>query len=430
MFGYHGGRRWSSAHEGLGTSGGTSEPNRVCRPMSPHLAEPVRTDRSLPLLYWLALALFVAYLCIAAALPVVPVFVTARLGYGNGLAGLAVGIAFASTVLTRGLAGRIADARGSRRCMVLGLLAYAAAGLACCGAAWPGLAAPAAYAVLLAGRLLLGLGESLATVGLIAWCFGVTGPHRSGLVFAVVGMALYAALAVGSPVGVALFERAGFAGAMAACTAAPLLALLMVLPVGAVPVHAGERPSFWRIVGRIWEPGLALALQGVGSAAIGAFVTLTFLSRGWPHAGLGLTCFGGTFVLVRVLAGHLPDRVGSTPVALASMAAEAAGQFLLWRAPNPAVALAGAVLTGLGCSLMFPAMGIEVVRRVAPHLRGTAAGGLAMFQDLALGATGPVTGALADRLGYGTVFLAGGLAAGLSFLVVVAIARSGRRRAA
>lgn len=55
------------------------------------LAERVRKDRSLPLLYWLALALFVAYLCIAMALPVVPVFVTVRLGYGNGLAGLAVG---------------------------------------------------------------------------------------------------------------------------------------------------------------------------------------------------------------------------------------------------------------------------------------------------------------------------------------------------
>ncbi len=399
--------------------------------MSPDLAGPVRTDRRvLLLLYWLAVALFVAYLCIAAAVPVVPVFVTARLGYGNGLAGLAVGIAFASTILTRALAGRIADTRGSRDCMIWGLLAYAAAGLVCCGADWPGWPAPAAYAILVAGRLLLGLGESLATVGLIAWCFGVTGPHRSGLVFAVVGMALYAALAVGSPIAVALFERAGFAGVMAACTVAPILALLMVSPVGAVPVAQGARPSFWRIVGRIWQPGLALTLQGVGSAAVGAFVTLVFLSRGWPHAGLGLTCFGGAFVLVRVLGGHLPDRVGSIPVALASMAVEAAGQFLLWQAPGPLLALAGAALTGVGCSLMFPAMGIEVVRRVPAHLRGTAAGGLAMFQDLALGATGPVTGALADRLGYDAVFLAGGLAACLSVLVVLAIPRNSRRRAA
>ena len=125
--------------------------------MSPQLAVPVRTDRSTLLLYWLALALFVAYLGIAMALPVVPVFVTARLPYGNGLAGIAVGIAFASTILTRGMAGRIADSRGSRRCMVLGLLTYASAGLVCCLAGSPGCPAPAAYAILLAGRLLLGL---------------------------------------------------------------------------------------------------------------------------------------------------------------------------------------------------------------------------------------------------------------------------------
>ncbi len=398
--------------------------------MSSHLAKSARTDRGVLLLYWLASALFVAYLCIAVALPVVPVFVTARLGYGNGWAGAAVGIAFASTILTRGMAGRIADAQGSRRCMVLGLLAYSVAGLVCGGAGWPGWSAPAAYAVLLAGRLLLGLGESLATVGLIAWCFGVTGPQRSGLVFAVVGMALYAAFAAGSPAGVALFEWVGFAGTMAVCAILPLVALVMVLPVAAVPVVSGERLPFWRIVSRIWQPGMALTLQGVGYAAIGSFMTLMFLSRGWPYAGLGLTCFGGAFVLVRVLAGSLPDRVGSIPVALASMAVEGMGQFLLWQAPNPAVALAGAVLTGLGCSLMFPAMGREVVRRTPAHLRGTAAGGLAMFQDLALGATGPVTGVIADRLGYGTVFLAGGLAAGLSLLVVISIARGDPRPAA
>ena len=388
---------------------------------------PVQSDRGLRHLYWLSLALFVAYLCIAIALPVVSVFVTAQLGYSNGLAGLAVGIAFASTILTRGMAGRIADGRGSRYCMLRGLWIYTAAGLVCCSAGWTGFPAPVAYLVLVAGRLLLGVGESLVVVGAIAWCFGVTGPQRSGLVFALVGMALYAAFAIGSPVGVALFEQAGFAATMAACTAVPLVALLMVLPVAPVPVHGGERPSFLRILGRIAWPGAALAFQGVGSATIGAFVVLMFLSRGWPHAGLGLTCFGAAFVLVRIVAGQLPDRVGSIPVALVSMAVETAGQFLLWGAPSPVVALIGAVLTGLGCSLMFPAMGIEVVRRVPPHLRGTAAGGLAMFQDLAFGFTGPVTGVLADRFGYEVVFLVGGLAAGMSFLVVVGMARAARR---
>ncbi|MGU3287900.1 arabinose transporter [Methylobacterium mesophilicum] len=390
---------------------------------SPELVVSALPDRSLRCLYRLSLALFVGYLCIAMALPVVSVFVTARLGYGNGLAGVAVGIAFASTIVTRGMAGHVADGRGSRYCMLRGLVIYIAASLISAAAGWPGFPAPVAYVVLLAGRLLLGVGESFVVVGAISWCFGVTGLQRSGLVFGVVGMALYAAFAVGSPVGVALFEHAGFVGTMAACMVAPLIALLMALPVAPVPIHPGERPSFLRIVGRISGPGAALALQGVGSAAIGAFVALMFLDRGWPYAGLGLTCFGGAFVLARIVAGHLPDRVGSIPVALGSMAVEAVGQFLLSAAPNPVVALAGAVLTGLGCSLMFPAMGIEVVRRVPAHLRGTAAGGLAMFQDLAFGLTGPVTGVLADRFDYGAVFLVGGVAAVLSFLVVIGISR-------
>jgi MFS family permease len=313
--------------------------------------------------------------------------------------------------------------------MVRGLCIYVAAGLVCATATWHGLPTLVAYGLLIAGRLLLGVGESLAVIGLMAWCFGIA-PQRSGLIFALVGMALYAAFAVGSPIGIALFDWAGFAGVMAACALVPLVGLAMVRPIAAAALHVGERQPFWRIIGRIWEPGLALGLAGVGSAAIGAFMPLFFLHQGWSHIGLGLTCFGGAFVLVRILFGHMPDRIGAIPVALVSMAVEAAGQYLLWTAFTPAMAFAGAFLTGLGCSLMFPAMGKEVVRRVPPHLRGTAAGGLAAFQDLAFGATGPLTGLLADRFGYGVVFLIGGLAATLGLALVIAVARADRQQTA
>jgi MFS family permease len=389
-------------------------------------AVPLRADRDLHRVLWLTLALFLSYLCVALSLPVISIFVTTRLGFGNALAGMAVGVTFASTILTRGIAGRIADHRGSKYCMVRGLWVYTIAGLICTAASLAAVPAPAAYFILIVGRLLLGVGESLAVIGLMAWCFGIIGPHRSGLVFALVGLALYGAFAVGSPIGLALFDRAGFAAVMGACAIVPLVGLAMAVPLAPVAVHAGERPSFWRIIGRIYQPGLALALAGVGSAAIGAFLPLFFLHQGWSHTGIGLACFGGAFVLVRILFGHMPDRLGSIPVALISLGFEAAGQYLLCIAANPAMAIAGAFLTGLGCSLMFPAMGMEVVRRVPPHLRGTAAGGLAAFQDLAFGLTGPATGLLADRFGYAVVFLIGGLAATVGLATVIAIARNDR----
>jgi MFS family permease len=391
---------------------------------TPTFAGPVRADWDFRRVVWLTVALLLSYLCIAMALPVMSLFVTTRLGFGNALAGLAVGTSFASTIVTRGIAGRMADDRGGKYCTIRGFALYAVAGLVCLAASWRGFPAPAAYGVLIAGRLLLGVGESLAVVGLVAWCFGIMGPQRSGNVLALIGTGLYGAFAVGSPIGVALFHRAGLAGVMGACAVVPLLGLAMVLPVAAVARHVGAPPPFWRIIGRIWGPGLVVGLQGVGFAAIGVFMPLLFLHRGWPHAGLGLTCFGGAFVLVRILFGHLPDRIGGIPVALVSMAVEALGQALLWTAFSPAMALAGAFLTGLGCSMIFPAMGVEMLRRIPAHLRATAMGGLAGFQDLAYGGTGPVTGLLADHFGYGVVFLVGGLAASLGFALVIAIART------
>jgi predicted MFS family arabinose efflux permease len=80
---------------------------------------------------------------------------------------------------------------------------------------------------------------------------------------------------------------------------------------------------------------------------------------------------------------------------------------MLWQAPTEAAALAGALVTGLGCALVFPALGVEALKRVPPANRGSAMGAFVAFLDIAYGLAGPAAGIVAGRFGYGAVYLLG-----------------------
>ena len=110
------------------------------------------------------------------------------------------------------------------------------------------------------------------------------------------------------------------------------------------------------------------------------------------NAGLSLSVFAISFVATRLLFASTIGKWGGHRVAIVSLAFECSGLILLALATISFLARAGAALTGVGFSLVFPALGVEAVRNVPIHDRGTALGMYAAFADLSLGISGPVAG--------------------------------------
>ena len=139
----------------------------------------------------LGFAIFLTYLSVAMALPVVSVFVIEKLNLPNWLGGIAVGVSFVATILSRKHAGNFADEKSSKKCFMFGFFFYMAAALVCMVADISGMSASVAFAVLIAGRLLLGIAESMATVGFLSWHFSSLGSVHSGKILSIFGMAMY-----------------------------------------------------------------------------------------------------------------------------------------------------------------------------------------------------------------------------------------------
>ena len=93
-------------------------------------------------------------------------------------------------------------------------------------------------------------------------------------------------------------------------------------------------------------------------------------------------------------------------MALYCVLVEAVGLALIWGAPHPALAWAGAALGGGGYGLGFQGFGLEAVRRAPAQSRGSAMGAYVIFQDVAMGLAPPLGGVLAHSAGLGAVYLA------------------------
>ena len=367
---------------------------------------------------------FISFFCVGLPIAVLPGYVHHDMGYGSVMAGIVISTQYLSTLLSRPMSGSLADRLGAKRAVMYGM--------ACCGlsgvltllstslAQFP----LASLGLLLGGRVLLGIGQGLVGTGSISWGVGLVGAENMARVISWNGIASYGAVAIGAPLGVVMVDALGLwsiGGLMALLCA---IALLLAWPKRPAPIVHGERLPFTNVFLRIAPNGTALALGSIGFGTLATFITLYYASVGWEGAAYCLTAFGCAFIGARLLFVNSIKHLGGYRVAIACLTVESLGLFLLWLAPTPWLALAGAALTGFGLSLVYPALGVEAVTRIPAASRSSALGAYAVFFDLALGVAGPLMGAIASGAGFAAIFLVAALMALTGMLLSLWLLRS------
>jgi MFS family permease len=348
---------------------------------------------------------FVIYLAIGLPLATLPAYVHLGMGLSAMIAGLVISTQSIATFISRPWAGHISDRVGAKISVLWGMAMCTASGAFLVAAPIFGRRPWISFSILMGSRLLLGVGESLGSTGATLWGISSAGHAHTARVISYNGVSTFGGLAVGAPLGVVFLNRWGLGSIGWFTIAISAISFGLALRKAPVPVIHGEHLPFKHVLSRVVPHGMGLALGGLGYSVLATFVTLYYASRHWGGAALCLTAFGVAFIAARLLFIHAIDRYGGFPVAIVCLTVESLGTLLLWRAPAEWVAFAGAALAGFGYSLVFPALGVEAVRRVPVHNRGTALGIYTVFSDVSFFLVGPVAGAIIGVWGYASAFL-------------------------
>ena len=366
-------------------------------------------------------ACLLTFLSLGCVLPVLPPYVKGPIGAGDVAVGLVTGAFAFTAVVCRPLAGRMADARGRRPVVIAGALLAALAGAL--------YLVPLGVPGLVAARLVLGAGEGLVFTAGAAWTVDLAPEAARGRAIGLFGLSIWTALTAGPLIGQFLYDAAGYDAVWAFAAAAPLAGAALARALPDSPRRPVPDEARGALVAReAVRPGLSLSLAATGQAAFAGFIVLHLAERGVGHGAAVFTASAAAVVATRIFAGRLPDVIGARPTAAGAAVCEALGLALIAVAGSLPVALAGAVVMGMGFSVLFPSLALLVVNRAGDHRRGAALGTFTSFFDIGMGLGGLLAGAVAAAAGYPTAFWVAAGAAAIGGVLVAAGGASADRR--
>lgn len=343
-------------------------------------------------------------------LSVVPGYVVSG-GAADGAAGLVTGALMLAGVLAECAAPRLIARFGHRAVFGAGLLLLGVPSLL--------LIPSGQLAAVLAVCAVRGVGFGLTVVVAGALVVSLVPADRRGEGLATYGVAACVPAVVALPLGVWLVDQVGYPIVFAAAAAAGLLGLGSLAGVsgtdtGTAPPAAVPAEPPQGLLRTARQPGqrrpaLVFAATTAAAGIVVAFLPLAAgLSAATAASGLLVQAVAAT--AGRYWAGRSGDRRGHSRLVAPGLAVAAAGMVLLLGLPDPAVAILGATVFGLGFGVTQSATFAVMVERAPAHSHGTVSALWNLAYDLGYGA-GP--------LAFGAVLAGTGYRSGLALTAVV-----------
>lgn len=334
-------------------------------------------------------ACFLGYAAIGMTIQVMPAFVHDRLGAGAVVAGTAVTIGSLATMVSRPIAGRLADQRGGRRIVLAGAVLGLIGGL--------GHLIATTLPVLILARLILGVGEGTLFTASIGWVLTQAPPARRGQIAGHFGLSMWIGLACGPALGAAILIAGSYRSVWIAASSLPALAWVLVArtarTVTASSTTIGIRRSL--LPEAAWIPGASFVFGSVGYGVIAAFLVPRFAALHLAAQNFALAAFGVAFVATRFLGSPWVDRFGAKRVLFIALLVEATGLAGLFVTQTAREAFVSTALAGAGLSMLYPCLASLVTATADASERGAAIGAMTSAWDLGLAVGGPLGGAVA-----------------------------------
>ncbi|MBW4579158.1 MAG: MFS transporter [Tildeniella nuda ZEHNDER 1965/U140] len=357
------------------------------------------------LLFWSSLA---------ALLPTLPLYIR-DVGGTKYQVGVVIGAFAVGLLLFRPWLGQLADRRGRKIVLLIGLAAVAIAPL--------GYLMTQSMPLLIAIRAFHGLSIAAFTTAYSTLVVDLSPPSNRGEVIGYMSLVNPIGVAIGPAIGGFLQAWAGYTPLFLMSAGLGFAGLLSALWVQAPQLVAqpavDTTGTFWRLLfsPRLRTPTLTLLLVGMAFGVLSTFVPLFMQEAGVDlNAGLFYTAAAVAGFSVRLLTGRASDRYGRGRLITLGLLLYALTMLLLWFAHSASMFLLAGLLEGAGTGIFLPLMVALVADRSEAYERGRVFSLCVGGFDLGIAIAGPALGFFAEYVGYRGIF---GLASGLAFLSVL-----------